>query len=249
MPYAYVNGKPMREICLDTETTGLKPEEGHRIIEIGAVELLDKAPTGREFHVYINPQRDVPQEAVNVHGLTAEFLADKPLFADVAQDFLDFIGDATLVIHNAEFDRRFLNHELGLLNLPRIPRERCVDTLAIARAKFPGAPASLDALCKRFGVDNSHRDLHGALLDARILAEVYLELAGGRQRSLTLSEEPTISSVETSAAAGVANSAAGGTCPPRPAPLPSRLDQEDLTRHAQFINDMAEKPLWWKWLK
>ncbi len=235
----------MREICLDTETTGLKPEEGHRIIEIGAVELIDKAPTGREFHVYVNPQRDVPQEAVNVHGLTAEFLADKPPFAEVAGDFLEFIGDATLVIHNAEFDRRFLNHELGLLDLPQIPRERCVDTLAIARAKFPGAPASLDALCRRFGVDNSHRDLHGALLDARILAEVYLELAGGRQRTLTLSEE----------AAGASVVAERGTTSaplrhaPRPSPLPPRLGREELRRHAAFIDDMADTPLWRKWLK
>ena len=234
----------MREICLDTETTGLKPEEGHRIIEIGAVELMDGMPTGREFHVYVNPGREVPPEAVNVHGLTTEFLADKPPFAEVADDFLDFIGDAALVIHNAEFDRRFLNHELAMLDLPPIPRARCVDTLAMARAKFPGMPASLDALCRRFGIDNSQRDLHGALLDARLLTEVYLELTGGRQQSLRLMEE---------ASAGVAGQAArtqaAGAPGGRPAPLPSRLSAEALQRHAAFLDRLGETALWRKWLK
>ncbi len=229
----------MREICLDTETTGLKPEEGHRVIEIGAVELIDKVPTGREYHVYINPERDVPPGAVEVHGLTAEFLADKPLFADIAEEFLAFIEGATLVIHNAEFDRRFLNAELERLGHPLIPRERCVDTLAIARAKFPGAPASLDALCKRFAIDNSHRDLHGALIDAKILAEVYLELVGGRQRALGLMDMPTNDTTSATTAPKY---------PPRNRPLPSRLDDAALRAHAAFIATLGDAPLWRKWL-
>ena len=236
----------MREICLDTETTGLKPEEGHRIIEIGAVELLDKVPTGREYHVYVNPERDVPEEAVKVHGITAEFLADKPLFADIAEEFLAFIGDAMLVIHNAEFDRRFLNAELERVGLPLIERQRCVDTLQLARAAFPGAPASLDALCKRFGIDNSHRELHGALLDARILADVYLELAGGRQRSLTLDAAAGRHAPGTEAPSAAAQ---GPRHPPRPAPLPPRLSAEALRRHADFISTLGDDALWRKWFK
>ena len=228
----------MREICLDTETTGLKPEEGHRVIEIGAVELIDKMPTGREYHVYINPERDVPPGAVEVHGLTAEFLADKPRFADIAEEFLEFIGDATLVIHNAEFDRGFLNAELERLGLPLIPRERCVDTLAIARAKFPGAPASLDALCKRFAIDNSHRDLHGALIDAKILAEVYLELVGGRQRALGLMDTD----------AGNTPTTGSGQYGPRPHPLPPRLDAATRRAHADFVATLGDSPLWQRWL-
>ena len=231
----------MREICLDTETTGLKPEEGHRVIEIGAVELMDKVPTGREYHVYINPERDVPPGAVEVHGLTAEFLADKPRFADIAEEFLAFIEDATLVIHNAEFDRRFLNAELERLGLPLIPRERCVDTLAIARAKFPGAPASLDALCKRFAIDNSHRDLHGALIDAKILAEVYLELVGGRQRALGLMD----TRVENADTATTDTAGYG----PRPHPLPLRLNDDARRAHAAFVATLGDAPLWRRWLK
>ena len=230
----------MREICLDTETTGLKPEEGHRVIEIGAVELIDKVPTGREYHVYINPERDVPAGAVEVHGLTAEFLADKPRFADIAEEFLEFIGDATLVIHNAEFDRRFLNAELERLGHPLIPRERCVDTLAIARAKFPGAPCSLDALCKRFAIDNSHRDLHGALIDAKILAEVYLELVGGRQRALGLME----AAAETATAAHGPGLQYG----PRPRPLGPRLNAAAREKHAAYVATLGDAPLWRKWL-
>ncbi len=230
----------MREICLDTETTGLKPEEGHRVIEIGAVELVDKVPTGREYHVYINPERDVPAGAVEVHGLTAEFLADKPPFAEIAEEFLSFVEDATLVIHNAEFDRRFLNAELERLGLPLIPRERCVDTLAIARAKFPGAPCSLDALCRRFAIDNSHRDLHGALIDAKILAEVYLELVGGRQRALGLAEAPT----EAPAGKQAARPAYG----PRPRALPTRLNDAARRAHATFIATLGDTTLWHKWL-
>ena len=189
----------MREIVLDTETTGFDPAQGDRIVEIGAVELYNHMPTGRTFHEYINPQRGMPQDAFNVHGIGPDLLdtprapqdgevtlKDKPLFQQVAQSFVDFIGDAKLVIHNAAFDMKFLNAELGWLNFPQIPWEQAIDTLDIARRKFPGSPASLDALCRRFAIDNSDRTLHGALLDSEILAEVYLELIGGRQPDFAL---------------------------------------------------------------
>ena len=177
----------IREIVLDTETTGFEPSEGHRLIEIGCVELLNHLPTGNHFHVYLNPQRDVPSDAVRIHGLTTEFLQDKPLFTEKVGDFLDFIGDATLVIHNAEFDMKFINAELKLAGFPKpLPMSRVIDTLLIARQKFPGQPANLDALCRRFKIDNTERKLHGALLDSELLAEVYLELLGGRQPGLVL---------------------------------------------------------------
>ena len=176
----------MREIVLDTETTGFDPVEGDRIVEIGAVELYNHLPTGRTWHQYINPQRTMPAGAFEVHGLGDDFLRDKPVFAAIGQAFLDFIEDAKLVIHNASFDMKFLNHELRQIGLPEIPWARAIDTLAIARQKFPGSPASLDALCRRFGVNNSAREKHGALLDSEILAEVYLELIGGRQPDLVL---------------------------------------------------------------
>ncbi|WP_445680422.1 DNA polymerase III subunit epsilon [Radicibacter daui] len=178
----------MREIVLDTETTGLEPSEGHRLVEIGCVELINHVSTGRNFHVYINPQREVEAEAAAVHGLTTEFLSDKPVFAEVVNDFRAFIGDDKLVIHNATFDMRFLNHELTMHGFPTMPSDRAIDTLAMVRQRFPGAPASLDALCRRFGIDNSGRTLHGALLDAQLLAEVYLELQGGRQPGLILAD-------------------------------------------------------------
>ena len=177
----------MREIVLDTETTGFEPSEGDRIVEIGAVELFNHLPTGRTYHQYINPKRNMPEAAFNVHGLSEEFLSDKPVFKDIAQEFTDFIKDSKLVIHNASFDMKFLNAELGWVNRPALPMHQAIDTLAIARRKFPGSPASLDALCRRFGIDNSSRTLHGALLDSEILAEVYLELVGGRQPDLVLS--------------------------------------------------------------
>jgi DNA polymerase-3 subunit epsilon len=177
----------MREIVLDTETTGFEPSEGDRIVEIGAVELFNHLPTGRTYHQYINPKRNMPEAAFNVHGLSEEFLSDKPVFKDIAQEFIDFIKDSKLVIHNASFDMKFLNAELGWVNRPALPMHQAIDTLAIARRKFPGSPASLDALCRRFGIDNSSRTLHGALLDSEILAEVYLELVGGRQPDLVLS--------------------------------------------------------------
>ncbi|MGI3164192.1 DNA polymerase III subunit epsilon [Pseudooceanicola sp. 200-1SW] len=228
----------MREIVMDTETTGFEPEQGDRLVEIGGVELLNHVPTGETFHVYINPQRDVPEDAFKVHGLSSEFLADKPLFRDVAQDFLDFVGDAKLVIHNAAFDMKFLNAELGWLGMPKLPWEQAIDTLAIARKKFPGSPASLDALCRRFGIDNSARTLHGALLDSEILAEVYLELIGGRQPDLVLG--------------GGRKSRDTGPVDenwrprPRPTPLPSRLTEDERAAHQAFVEKMGEAALWSK---
>lgn len=175
-----------REIVLDTETTGFEPSQGHRLVEIGCLELINHIPSGQVFHTYINPERDVPQGAYDVHGLSHEFLKTHPLFKDVGALFLEFIGEAPLVIHNAKFDMKFINAELKGHDWPEIPFARAIDTLAIARKKFPGSPASLDALCKRFGVDNGKRDKHGALLDAELLAQVYLELIGGKQPGLSL---------------------------------------------------------------
>lgn len=175
----------MREIVLDTETTGMDPADGDRLVEIGCVELMNHIPTGRTFHVYINPERDVPAEAVAVHGLSEVFLKDKPTFGEIVGDFMDFIGsDSTLVIHNASFDMKFINAELKTFGFPSIEWKRVLDTLDMARKKFPGSPANLDALCRRFNIDNSNRTLHGALLDSELLAEVYLELLGGRQHGL-----------------------------------------------------------------
>ena len=176
----------MREIVLDTETTGIRPRDGHRIIEIGALELMHHLPTGNKLHIYINPERDIDDGAVSVHGLTSAFLSDKPLFAEIADEFLSFIDDAPLVIHNASFDMGFINSELDKIQYPPLPMNRAIDTLAMARKKFPGAQANLDALCRRFEIDNSHRDLHGALVDADLLASVYVELLGGRQPGLSL---------------------------------------------------------------
>jgi DNA polymerase III subunit epsilon len=225
----------MREIVLDTETTGLDPDAGDRIVEIGAVEIVNHMPTGRTFHAYINPQRDVPAEAVEVHGLTAAFLADKPVFAAVAAEFAAFIGDARLVIHNAAFDMRFLNAELGWAGQGSLPWARAVDTLELAKRRFPGAPSSLDALCRRFGVDNSGREKHGALLDSELLAEVYLELMGGRQPDLTLA-------VVVAGPAGVAGAA--WTAPPRPRPLAPRLTEAEAAAHAAFIATLGDGALW-----
>ena len=177
----------MREIILDTETTGLNPSDGHRIIEIGCLELYNHLPTGKVYHQYINPQRDVPLEAFRVHGLSEDFLRDKPVFSEIVEDFLNFIEGSPLIIHNASFDMKFLNYELASAKYPKLKMSRTVDTLIIAREKFPGSPASLDALCKRFKIDNSNRTKHGALLDSELLAEVYLELKGGRQQNLSFS--------------------------------------------------------------
>lgn len=222
----------MREIVLDTETTGLDPDTGDRLVEIGAVELVNHMPTGRTFHAYINPQRDVPQEAVDVHGLTAQFLADKPVFAAVAAEFAAFVGEARLVIHNAAFDMKFLNAELGWAGQPTVPWARAVDTLELARRRFPGAQNTLDALCRRFGVDNSAREKHGALLDSELLAEVYLELMGGRQPDLSL----------TVVAAGPAGGA--WVVPVRPRPLGPRLTRDEAEAHARFVATLGEGALW-----
>ncbi len=225
----------MREIVLDTETTGFDPESGDRIVEIGAVELIRHMPTGVTFHEYINPERAMPQEAFEVHGLGDDFLADKPRFASVGRAFLDFIGDAKLIIHNASFDIKFLNAELKWMGLPQIPWEQAIDTLAIARKRFPGSPASLDALCRRFGIDNTARTLHGALLDSEILAEVYLELIGGRQPDFALSSAPDQRS-GTDGAAWVPK--------PRPVPLPSRLSEKETAAHAEFVAKLGADALW-----
>lgn len=176
----------MREIVLDTETTGLDPASGDRIVEIGCVELVNHLASGESFQCYINPERDIPEGAFRVHGLSKQFLSDKPVFADIGEAFLEFIGEDKLVIHNASFDLSFLNSELERIGRPILPLARAIDTLALARHKFPGAPANLDSLCRRFEIDNTERDLHGALLDAQLLAEVYLELIGGRQPNLVL---------------------------------------------------------------
>ncbi len=227
----------MREIVLDTETTGFDPETGDRIVEIGAVELMGHVATGRTYHQYINPERTMPDEAFQVHGLGDDFLRDKPKFAEVGRAFLDFIGDAKLVIHNAAFDIKFLNAELKWMGLPQIPWDQAIDTLEIARKKFPGSPASLDALCRRFSIDNSSRTLHGALLDSEILAEVYLELIGGRQPDFGLSV-----STHGSGADGHAE----WSPKPRPAPLPARLSAKEAAAHAEFVAKLGDDPVWLK---
>lgn len=225
----------MREIVLDTETTGFDPESGDRIVEIGAVELNGHVPTGRTYHQYINPERSMPQEAFEVHGLGDEFLADKPKFAEIGQAFLDFVGDAKLVIHNAAFDMKFLNAELGWMKLPLLPYDQAIDTLMIARKKFPGSPASLDALCRRFAIDNSARTLHGALLDSEILAEVYLELIGGRQPDFALSQN----SQKTSG-----GESETWVIPTRPRTLPDRVTNEERAAHAAFVEKLGDGALW-----
>lgn len=227
----------MREIVMDTETTGLSPDDGHRIVEIGCVELLNHVPTGKVYHQYINPQRDMPTEAFEVHGLSAERLSKEPVFAEIADAFITFIGDAKLVIHNAGFDMKFLNAELKWLGKPLLEWERAIDTLAIARRRFPGSQASLDALCRRFNIDNSARELHGALLDSEILAEVYLELIGGRQPDLVGSGQS--SAAERSAASG------GGWKPmPRPKALPPRLTEDAVRKHDAFVETLGDAPVW-----
>jgi DNA polymerase-3 subunit epsilon len=227
----------MREIVLDTETTGFEPEAGDRIVEIGAIELWNHLPTGRVYHQYINPERAMPQEAFEVHGLGDEFLRDKPPFREIASGFVEFVADdAKLVIHNAAFDMKFLNAELGWLELPQIAWERAVDTLTMARTKFPGSPASLDALCRRFGVDNSGREKHGALLDSELLAEVYLELVGGRQPDFALSV--------SIAGQGGADGAEAWRPRPRPDALPARITEEEGAAHEAFVEGLGDGALW-----
>jgi DNA polymerase-3 subunit epsilon len=225
----------MREIVLDTETTGLDAAQGHRLVELGCIELVNRFPTGATFHAYLNPERDVPAEAAAIHGLTTDFLKDKPLFADVADDFLAFIGDeAPLIIHNASFDHGFLCAELKRLKRTLIARERLVDTLMLARRKHPAGPNRLDDLCARYGIDNSRRTKHGALLDAEILAEVYVELIGARQAQLGLVE------VGWRAMNGVA----AGALRPRPVPLSPRVSDEERAAHREFVARLGDGALW-----
>ncbi|MEL6767336.1 MAG: DNA polymerase III subunit epsilon [Pseudomonadota bacterium] len=227
----------MREIVLDTETTGLDPRED-RIVEIGAVELMNHLRTGRDFHVYINPGRPMPAEAFRIHGLGDAFLADKPPFEQVVEAFMAFIGEARLVIHNASFDMGMINAELGRLGRPRLPDVRALDTVAVARKRFPGAQVSLDALCKRFGVDNASRTKHGALLDSELLADVYLELCGGRQQGFSLD-----AGAGATRASGM-QTARSGVSRQRTAPLPSRLTEAEAAAHEAFVESLGPAALW-----
>ncbi|WP_315781038.1 MULTISPECIES: DNA polymerase III subunit epsilon [unclassified Bradyrhizobium] len=225
----------MREIVLDTETTGLDALRGDRLVEIGCVEIINRMPTGQVFHRYINPERDMPAEAFAVHGLSSEFLADKPLFHEVVEDFLAFIGDAPLVIHNASFDIGFINAELDRVKRAAIPRDRLVDTLLLARRKHPGVSNRLDDLCSRYAIDNSRRTKHGALLDAELLAEVYVDLVGARQSQLILTQDTQEIRVGTA-----------GDTPrrQRDVPLAPRVTDAEREAHRAFIATLGDKPIW-----
>lgn len=237
----------MREIVFDTETTGLDPASGDRVVEIGCLELVNRLPSGETFHVYINPERDMPKEAEAVHGLSAAFLKDKPVFADVAEAFLAFIGDAPLIAHNASFDMKFINAELRLCGRGDLAAHKVIDTLAMARQKFPGAPASLDALCRRFHVDNSNRELHGALIDSELLAGVYLELSGGRQPGMVFEAGATGDGAK--AADTVSPNATARMAPRQPqkrreTALPARLSDDDRAAHLDFLHTLPQRALW-----
>ena len=225
----------MREIVLDTETTGLDPLRGDRLVEIGCVEIFNRMPTGQSYHVYINPERDMPAEAFAVHGLSTEFLATKPVFTEVADEFLAFIADAPLVIHNASFDIGFINAELERIKRSSIPRDRLVDTLLLARRKHPGVSNRLDDLCSRYAIDNSHRTKHGALLDAELLAEVYVDLIGARQSQLILADE-----------VGDVRAGGYGEMPrrQRDIPLVPRVTEEERAAHRAFVATLGDKPIW-----
>jgi DNA polymerase-3 subunit epsilon len=225
----------MREIVLDTETTGLDPAQGHRLVELGCIELINRIPSGATFHAYINPERDMPAEAFEVHGLSSDFLQGHRRFIEIVDDFLAFIGDAPLVIHNAGFDHAFLCAELKRAERELIARERLVDTLLLARRKHPGGPNRLDDLCVRYGIDNSRRTKHGALLDAEILAEVYIELIGARQAQLGLGESGERGSSADEGAILVRT---------RPDPLPPRLSESELAAHRDFVAGLGENALW-----
>ena len=222
----------MRQVVLDTETTGLSAADGHRIIEIGCLELINHIPTDRNFHRYINPECDISDEAVAVHGLTRERLSKEPVFAEIAGEFLDFVGDSQLIIHNADFDVGFLNWELAALGLPQLAPSRATCTVKMTRRRFPGAPANLDALCRRFGIDNSGRTLHGALLDAQLLAECYVELLGGRQQGLALAVQAAAGSV-----------AAGGTAIVQRTPRAHGPSEEEVAAHAAMLA-LLKTPMW-----
>jgi len=228
----------MREIVLDTETTGLDPDSGHRLVEIAAIELVNHLPTGRKFQRYLKPECEMSPEAQAVHGLTLAFLADKPVFAEIVAELLEFVGDSRLIIHNAEFDLKFLNAELKMLGFPALPATRAVDTVQLARRKFPGAPASLDALCQRFNINNAHRTLHGALLDAELLSEVYLELIGGRQSHLSLDRDEIVAGVPMGAPIRVEVKARLGRV--------ARVDmpsEAELMAHAALLAKL-KNPVW-----
>lgn len=225
----------MREIVLDTETTGLDPLRGDRLVEIGCVEIFNRMPTGQSYHVYINPEREMAAEAFAVHGLSTEFLATKPVFTEVVDEFLAFIADAPLVIHNASFDISFINAELERIKRVPIPRDRLVDTLLLARRKHPGVSNRLDDLCSRYAIDNSHRTKHGALLDAELLAEVYVDLIGARQSQLILADE-----------VGDARAGGYGEMPrrQRDIPLVPRITEEERAAHRAFVATLGDKPIW-----
>lgn len=223
----------LREVVVDTETTGLDPDEGHRVVELGCMELVNHLPTGRVFHSYVDPERDMPVDAFRIHGLSGEFLTGKPRFADVAAGFETFVGADRVVMHNAPFDLKFLNAELKRSGRPLLEAARAVDTLEIARRRFPGASISLDALCRRFGIDLSERSLHGALLDCRLLAAVYLELVGGREPGLALRES-----------AGAGKLVMRNAAPQRQNALPSRLSEAERTAHEAFVDALPAPALW-----
>jgi DNA polymerase-3 subunit epsilon len=233
-----LNNAGMREIVFDTETTGLDFQSGDRLIEIGCVELLNHISTGRTFHCYINPRRAVSEGAVAVHGLTDEFLRGQKCFEEIAEAFAEFVGDSPLVAHNAGFDRGFINMELGLCGRPHFEEHRFIDTLTLARRRHPNGPNSLDALCARYGIDNSARTLHGALLDAEILAEVYLELLGGRQATLALGTLDRARATYTLARKIEA----------RPRPLSPRVTPDDAAAHAAFVAGLGNAPVWQRYL-
>lgn len=225
----------MREIVMDTETTGLDPNSGDRLVEIACVELANYIPTGRVWHQYINPQREVPHEAFRVHGLSTQFLADKPLFSDLVDSFLDFVDGGKMIFHNAGFDIKFINAELIRIERAAIPWERVLDTLALARRKHPAGPNSLDALCKRYSIDNSARIRHGALLDAELLAEVYLQLIGGQQPNFDLTARR---------AGDAAGSASANIILTRPEPLPAITEDAELEAHLAFIAELGGAAVW-----
>lgn len=220
----------IREIVLDTETTGLNPHDGHRIVEIGALEMVNKVLTGEKFHFYINPERDMPNDAYRIHGISSDFLKDKPVFKEIANKFLEFIEGGKLVIHNAPFDVNFLNYELSLLNLPSLELSEAIDTLVIARKNYPGARVNLDALCRRFKIDNSSREFHGALLDAALLAEVYVELTGGRQTSFVMGGE-----ISSELENNIMNTRVEGN------KLVVYPTKEELSKHQEFIEKFVKK--------
>ncbi len=228
----------MREIVLDTETTGLDPNDGHRVIEIGCVELIDHFPTGKTFQSYLNPERDMPPDAQRIHGITTEFLQDKPRFTDIVEEFLEFIGDAPLIIHNASFDLKFLNSELHRTSRKPIPFARAIDTIDMAKSKYPGSRYSLDELCRRFNIDLSVRSLHGALLDSELTAQVYLELIGGRQKKLLLSPQDAAAMVTVVEVRGART---------RPEPLMPRVTEAEIESHTAFVTRELGADAVWGW--